>query len=190
MFAQTAGAGVAGNVRINTPQLTIEDEGIISATTAGTGSAGSINIENANSVLLDNGFISTTVEQGAVLPNTAPASNIEIATNQLDLINGSSISSATAGVGNAGDVRIINSDRISVDNSTVSSAVESSGIGQGGNVSFDTNTFSLTNNGTISSATAGIGDAGKVEITASDRISVDNSTVSSAVESSGIGQGR
>ncbi len=189
MFAQTAGAGVAGNVRINTPQLTIEDEGIISATTAGTGSAGSINIENANSVLLDNGFISTTVEQGAVLPNTAPASNIEIATNQLDLINGSSISSATAGVGNAGDVRIINSDRVSINNSTVSSAVESSGIGQGGNVSFDTNTFSLTNNGTISSATSGMGDAGKVEITASDRISVDNSTVSSAVASSGIGQG-
>jgi len=187
MFARTEGAGTAGNITTNTPELTIENEGIISAATAGTGSAGIIKVEDANSVLLNNGSISTAVEQGALLPDTAVASNIEIETNQLDLINDSSISSATAGVGNAGKVEIQASD-VSIDNSTVSSAVESSGVGTGGSISFETNTLYLNNNANVSSATVGDGDAGEVEIKASD-VSIDNSTISSAVESSGVGNG-
>jgi len=189
LFAQTEGAGTAGDVTINTPQLTIEDQGLVAATTAATGSAGTISIEANDSVVLNQGSISTAVEQGAILPNTAVASNIEIDTKELNLTNGSNISTATAGIGDAGDVRIINSDRIFIDNSKVSSAVESSGVGTGGNIRFNTNNLSLANNATVSSATAGTGGAGEVEIHASDRISINNSTVSSAVESSGMGTG-
>jgi len=189
LFAQTEGAGTAGDITINTPQLTIEDQGLVAATTAATGSAGTISIEATDSVILNQGSISTAVEQGAILPNTAVASNIEIDTKELNLTNGSNISTATAGIGDAGDVRIINSDRVFIDNSKVSSAVESSGVGTGGNIRFNTNDLSLANNATVSSATAGTGGAGEVEIHASDRISIDNSTVSSAVESSGIGAG-
>ncbi|NER51478.1 MAG: S-layer family protein, partial [Symploca sp. SIO1A3] len=189
LFAQTEGAGTAGDVTINTPQLTIEDQGLVAATTAVTGSAGTISIEANDSVVLNQGSISTAVEQGAILPNTAVASNIEIDTKELNLTNDSNISTATAGIGDAGDVRIINSDRIFIDNSKVSSAVESSGVGTGGNIRFNTNNLSLANNATVSSATAGTGGAGEVEIHASDRISINNSTVSSAVESSGMGTG-
>ncbi|NER93483.1 MAG: filamentous hemagglutinin N-terminal domain-containing protein [Symploca sp. SIO1B1] len=189
LFAQTEGAGTAGDVTINTPQLTIEDQGLVAATTAVTGSAGTISIEANDSVVLNQGSISTAVEQGAILPNTAVASNIEIDTKELNLTNDSNISTATAGIGDAGDVRIINSDRVSIDNSTISSAVESSGVGTGGNIRFNTNNLSLANNATVSSATAGMGNAGEVEIHASDGISINNSTVSSAVESSGMGTG-
>ncbi|NET58122.1 MAG: hypothetical protein F6K47_18795, partial [Symploca sp. SIO2E6] len=189
LFAQTEGAGIAGNINLNTPQLTIADQGMISAATAGTGSAGNISIADADSVVLNQGSISTAVESGAIVSVTAPRSNITIEANQLNVSDDSSIISSTAGKGNAGEIEITASDRLSLDNSRISSEVTSTGIGTGGNISLNTDNFSVTSNATISSATAGRGDAGQVEITASDRLSLDNSRISSAVTSTGIGTG-
>ncbi|NEP63634.1 MAG: S-layer family protein, partial [Symploca sp. SIO2G7] len=166
LFAQTEGAGTAGDITINTLQLTIEDQGIIRATTAATGSAGTISIEAADSVVLNQGNISTAVETGAILPHTAVASNIEIDTEELNLTNDSNISTATAGIGDAGEVEINASDRLSIDNSTISSAVNPTGVGTGGRINLQALTVEITNGARVSTATEGQGTAGMIDITA------------------------
>ena len=48
--SNTAGMNNAGNITINTPNLTLGDGAIISADTSGTGNGGNITIENATDV--------------------------------------------------------------------------------------------------------------------------------------------
>ncbi|OLT61396.1 two-partner secretion domain-containing protein [Moorena bouillonii] len=67
LLAETQGAGADGTITITTPELTIQDQGQISASTSGTGTSGSIVVENADSVeLADNSSISTEVRADVI----------------------------------------------------------------------------------------------------------------------------
>jgi large exoprotein involved in heme utilization and adhesion len=94
-------------------------------------------------------------------------------------------------VGSAGSIFVREADTVSLNNSTISTAVNPGAEGEGGNVEIATDSLSLDNNAQISASTSGVGNAGGVLVQAQDAISLrDGSQISSTVESTAVGNGR
>jgi filamentous hemagglutinin family protein len=207
LAANTFGQGDAGTIKINASgDISVTNGAEIQTLTFGTGNAGTIKIKSSGDITFDSGRVfstveplikefSTTVEQGKV----RQGGNIEINARNLSITNGGVITSSTKGKGDAGNVKITATDKISFDGinskddfrSAALSNVEKGGEGKGGNVEINTRNLSLTNGGALSAVTKGIGDAGNVKITASGDISFDGlgSSAFSTVEQTGVGKG-
>ncbi|HEY9660387.1 MAG TPA: hypothetical protein V6C65_18195, partial [Allocoleopsis sp.] len=132
-------------------------------------------------------MISTEIASGAMLSNpTANQGNIDIQTRSLNLAN-ADITASTSGQGNAGRINIQSKDRISLDRSTISTAVNTlDTIGNGGNITIETALLNLSNQSEISSSTSGQGNSGRIEIQNADRIRLNNSTISTAINEGAI----
>ncbi|WP_439343144.1 two-partner secretion domain-containing protein [Vacuolonema iberomarrocanum] len=142
--------GDGGIVDIRTGTLEIRDSSSIGANTAGRGDGGTIDIRTRTLEFIDVGFISAN----------------------------------TAGRGDAGDIIIRARDRILVSGtianeaivSRISSNVNSTGVGAGGNIQIRTRVLEASDGAQIAAATFGRGDAGDVEIHARDRIRLSGAT--------------
>ena len=89
-----------GNINIQAHSLNLNNGAQINASTAGRGNAGNISVQNNNDLTLDNNSkISTEIAPSAIA--TQP-SNIDLYTQNLSLANGSRITTATSGQGDAG----------------------------------------------------------------------------------------
>ncbi|MDJ0690025.1 MAG: filamentous hemagglutinin N-terminal domain-containing protein [Xenococcaceae cyanobacterium MO_188.B32] len=147
--------------------------------------AGDINL-NATTITIDGtdaqgdySAILNRVNSNAV----GNAGGIDITTGNLNLTNGGTVSASTFGRGNAGRVDITASDTITIDGETsdgfpsgATSRVEPEAVGDAGGVTITTGSLSLTNGGLVSASTLGQGNAGRVDITASDTITIDGET--------------
>jgi filamentous hemagglutinin family protein len=196
IFNQVAfgGVGKAGNIEINTRNLSLTNGGALTSSTFGTGDAGNVKITASGDVFFDGTLnqgnkdtTSTTGTTGAFSTlekgGEGKGGNVEIInTRNLSLTNGAQLQASTKGKGDAGNVKITDTDKISVDgtpnkngfSSSVFSTVEPKAVGNGGNVEIiNTRNLSLTNGGQIQASTKGTGDAGNVKITATDKISFD-----------------
>ncbi|NET83680.1 MAG: filamentous hemagglutinin N-terminal domain-containing protein, partial [Moorea sp. SIO1F2] len=193
LLAETEGAGAGGTITINTPELTLQDQGQISAFTSGTGTSGNIFVENADSVeLADNSSISTEVKAGAEV-NASPGEEvgtIDIQTGTLTLTNGSDITASTSGKGDAGSIFIKDAQQVNLDlNSSISTAVNTEAVGNGGDVDIETKSLSLDNTSEIEASTAGTGDAGSITIPDAQEVNLDrNSSISTAVNTGAVAQ--
>lgn len=91
--------GAAGNVTINTPQLTVQDDGQVSVRNEGVGDAGSLTI-NANRVgVLSNGAITAQTNRGQ-------GGDIQINSRTLILREGGNIVATVSGTGDGGNITI------------------------------------------------------------------------------------
>ncbi len=169
LYAQTFAAGDAGNITINTGRLIVRDGATISASagSGSTGRGGNLTV-NANSV-----------ELSGTLPNG----------------NYSSLLTATAGAGDAGDLTI-NTGRLTVrDGAVISSATLSTSGAQGGILTITASeSVELTGtsaNGQLPSALStdsiGTGKAGDLTINTQQLIIQNGARAS--VSSYGTGQG-
>lgn len=156
------GEGNAGDIEITTPSLSVNSGAQLSTSTLGIGDAGQIKVQASESVTLANrGEISSSVGQKA----EGNSGEIILTTPTLSLTDNAQISAATAGRGDAGSVRIENGDLVTLDNnSTISTVVDSSAVGNGGNLDIQTRSLSLSNNSQITTQTSGQGDAGEVRV--------------------------
>lgn len=178
--------GNAGNIQIQANALTVQDGAEISTSTLGNGNAGRIQITASDRVTLNNNSnLLSRVQLGAV----GDAGSIELVTTVLD-INNSSLGASTNGRGNAGNINIIASDRVTFsDTGTARSQVNPNGIGNSGNIEIATRELQVLSNSLLTVGTLGIGDAGNIVLTASDRIFLDQGTILSAVGANAIGNG-
>jgi filamentous hemagglutinin family protein len=197
------GEGDAGNILIDTKNLSLSNGAVLGSSTFNKGNAGNITI-NATDISFDgvgsNGFASGTygtVNAGA----TGNSNDIKITTDSLSLTNGGVVNANTLGKGNAGNITI-NATDISFDgvgsngfSSGTFSNVEGKGEGDAGNILIDTKNLSLANGAALGSSTFSKGDAGNITINATD-ISVDGigsegfaSRVVNQVDLGGIGDG-
>ena len=128
IFTNAEGTGDAGNLTINTPQLTVSEEGNIDVSATGTGEAGTLEI-NAQDITLDNGSLTAATrsgDQGDITLNNADTlllqNNSEITTNAQEQATGGNIT--------------IDSDAIAlIENSDITAnAIE----GRGGNIQINT----------------------------------------------------
>jgi filamentous hemagglutinin family protein len=182
IFANTANAGNAGNVVVNSRNVSLASGAVISSSTGSTGNAGSVTLNNSDSVIVDGEYFSpaspalnlvfSTIFSSSVaetsfykdlfkLPEraTGDAGNVIINTRKLISRNGGRIAASTAGVGAGGNLFINASDSVEVSGTsrvgrpTLLSA-QSVGSGSGGNISIITPKIVLRDGGSITAASS------------------------------------
>jgi filamentous hemagglutinin family protein len=159
LFARTEGAGAAGNVTINTPQLSVTDGGNISATATATATStakgGNIQV-NASQVNLQgntSGLFAQT--QGA-----APAGSLSLQPYDnspsltVNLQQGAQISASTGGSGQGGSLTVTAPSSITLSgNGTLAATADASSTGPAGGVRLTTQELTVTNGAKVSAAT-------------------------------------
>ncbi len=155
--------GDSGNINITAGSLLATNLTSLDTRNLGDGNAGNVNIAAADTVSFDQSSILNSVEQRSLISPT-----INITAKTLSLSNNSAIDTRTQGHGNAGTVTINASDIFNIDRSKIYINVEKQllTVGNGGNLSINTNQLNITNGGQIIANTTGIGNAGLVNINA------------------------
>ena len=175
--------------------LQLANKAQLTATTSGQGNAGRISIQNVNAVSLDNSTISTAINIPTLANLTAvQGGNINIHARSLSLNNGAQVTASTSGLGNAGSINITALNRIIVDGinssfnpSNISSTVELTGVGRGGDITLNTGILRVRNQATLNTSTSGQGDAGTIHIDARNRAIFDSQSTIGAVNNSPLG---
>ncbi|KAM3092500.1 filamentous hemagglutinin N-terminal domain-containing protein [Phormidesmis sp. 146-35] len=166
------GIGRAGNLFITTGLLSASDGSQLSAGTIGQGNGGDIvinardinfsgfAIDEARKIIAPSGIFSR-VESGAI----GNAGNVVINADSLTLSDGANIVGSTRGQGNSGNVSINVRDRITLqDVANISSDIESTGVGKGGDIQIRAKELVLEEASSISGGTNGNGNAGSIVI--------------------------
>lgn len=164
------GSGDAGNIAVQTGNLTITGGGEISATTFNTGKAGSISID-ANLLLLSGGSISSDTPN-FLISGAGDAGEINVSADSLKIIAGGAISSSTRSGGRAGDV-YVTAHSLLIDGALSVSGIFAIAIGvmesfdargEAGNISVKASDINILNGGLISTESAGT-SGGDIDVT-------------------------
>jgi filamentous hemagglutinin family protein len=165
LFSSTFGAKRAGDLTIQTRQLTVQNGAQVAAGTFAGGSGGTLDVRASESVELTG--VSTVELPIGRIPSglfteskdTGSAGNMKITTEQLIVRDGAKVDTNSVGekFGSAGDLGI-QASAIRLDNQGAILATTASG--NGGNITLrDLNLLAIRRNSRISS-TAGTGEAG------------------------------
>ncbi len=118
------------------------------------------------------------------------------ATGSIALTNNARLSARTAGLGNVGMISLQANDAVALVDSIIISDVYPQAAGNGGDISIQARSLSVTNGAQLIASTFGQGNAGNVSIQVSDTVSFDgvgsdgfSSGAFSAVESGAVGNG-
>jgi filamentous hemagglutinin family protein len=174
-FTDVAGA-TSGDIDITAQSLSSSNAGNIAAITFGAGEAGNITINTDDFVLNNSEFVSV-VELGA----TGNGGDINVITRSLALNNVSGLVAVTLDGGQAGNVNILASESISLNDSQVASFVNPGATGQGGNLNLNTQSLLVSNGAQVNANTLGLGNAGQVQINASDSVVLDSISANGTV---------
>ena len=196
--------GNAGGIEVIASTLSLTNRAQFSSSTQGTGNAGDVSITVGGKVELGNSSIFTEVSapnENGIEGNGGfgNGGDVIIKANSLLLEDGSSISSDTENVGNAGNITIEVDENIiirgegrgafpgdtDIFSSQISSTAEINSIGNGGNISISANELAIINDvGFITSATASSGNAANIDISVNE-LSINDGFISSSTSSSG-----
>jgi large exoprotein involved in heme utilization and adhesion len=178
------GFGNGGNIEAAASSISLSNGAQVSVATFGRGNAGSIFFNSLNSVELigtspDGQFASglrSAVEQGA----RGNAGNLTINTGRLVMRDGAQISAATRGLGNSGNLTVRAVDSVELVGTSangrfasgLTSAIEFGGVGNGGNLNFETRRLQIRDGAQISTATFGQGNAGSINFNAEESVDI------------------
>ncbi|MEM9213219.1 MAG: filamentous hemagglutinin N-terminal domain-containing protein [Cyanobacteria bacterium P01_F01_bin.150] len=206
------GVGNGGQITLETGILEMRDGSQLLAGTGANGNAGRIKIEAGDRVILEgisrDGQDATAIISSVDARGVGNGGLIQVATNQLDVLNGAQLVVSTTGQGDAGQIFLDVGDRAVFSGthegsngeaqfiSGASSLVNRRGEGAGGPIVINTGILDILDGARIRASTAGTGDAGPITIQADERVTLrgngpDNSfsRMSSSVGRSGNGQG-
>jgi filamentous hemagglutinin family protein len=192
------GIGNGGNLTINTSQLSISDGSKVQVATFGRGNAGELLINAKGIDIFNTSVFSqfTTGIFGSVdvdrfrninLPD-GDGGDIEIVTEQLNVINGGKISVTTRGIGNAGTLNIT---ARSIEISGVDPEFEDDGVsliganvteratGRGGDINIITGDLKIGDRAEISVSSLGNGRGGDINIQGNN-LTLDNNALLNA----------
>jgi filamentous hemagglutinin family protein len=173
-------AGNTGDITVATRQLVLSEGGRISSFTYGSGASGNIALEVTDSIKLL-GFSPLALSStgiATVTYSSGHASDINISTRELTILNGASISDATLSSGAAGNVTIKATELVElsgfIPQSFVPSSISSPSLftGKAGNVTIDTKRLVVSNGGRIDSSILSGGKGGNLTLNATDSIEV------------------
>ena len=191
---QVGGVGNAGNIEINTTDLTLLDGSLITAGVFGNGNAGNVTV-NALGDITFQGINSNSGSSSGVLNNIAPggtgnAGNIQINAANLNIVDGGTISSTNFGFGqgNAGNIQISVRDEVNVSGSTldeqgnlffsnIRNTLEFDAVGNSGNIEIDAGSLTISDNAFLFNATFGQGNSGNIGIEANSLSIVNGSQI-------------
>ena len=186
--AATLGDGDAGNVRVSTRRLSIQDGNILDSSSTGSGDAGNVVVEASEQITVrgtqpSEAALSSSQLGSAVLSldatnqqilglNTTPSGNggnLTITTPRLRVFDGGLVTVAAEGTGNAGQLAIT-ADVIHLFNQGAIAAATVTG--NGGNIDLRTDILRL-DNGLINASTFTAGTGGNITVRDSIRIEVN-----------------
>ncbi|MEH2429978.1 MAG: S-layer family protein [Nostoc sp.] len=206
LFAQVnpRGEGRGGNLTIETKRLSVSHGGKVQVATFGQGDAGNLTIRASEVEVFDtpvDNLFATGINAGiqldadeTVIPPRGNGGDLTIETDRLSVRGGAIISVGTAGVGNAGKLRIHASKSVEVVgkspngnfNSQISAAVKPEGTGRGGSLKIETGQMIVRDGGEVTVSSTGAGTAGDLEIQARS-LSLDNQGAIAAITRAGNG---
>ena len=186
LIVETSDAGIAGDISINTPLLTIGENAQLSATATETSTsptAGDINL-NVNQLNISGelGIFAETqsiADAGSltIQPNqTNPNLNIQFTDDGL-------ISARTESIGNGGSINITAPQTINI-GGLGSITTETEGSGNAGSIFINTNQLNLTEGIEISASTSNLGNSGNITLDA-QTLTLDNATIQALTTGSG-----
>ncbi|AUB40089.1 Large exoprotein involved in heme utilization or adhesion [Nostoc flagelliforme CCNUN1] len=200
-LVETGTVGNGGNITIDSGSFSLRDGAQLVASTSGLGNAGNVTVRALNAVFLtgSNASIFSTVEAGGV----GKGGNIDINAATLSLIDGAQLLTATReasdtqlpGQGDAGNVNVNVTGIVDIAGekngypSAISSRVETGTVGNGGNITIDSSSFSLRDRAILAASTSGLGNAGNITVSAKNAVDLANAYILSTVDAGGVGQG-
>ncbi len=183
-IAGTNASGDAGNVRIETGRLRLQNGAILTTTTGGSGKGGNIEIHASDSVDISESFLAT----GSLRNTAGNSGNITLETQELRLTEGGTLSTFTFGNGSGGDLQVFASDSVEILDTPLGAvqpvglfATTVFGTGEGGNIDVRTRRIVMRGGGQTgnqSGALLGIGlvalggPGGNVNLEATDSIEI------------------
>lgn len=183
LSSSTVAAIGAGDLTINTQRLLIQDGAEISASTFGAGKAGNLIINSPQSVELSGaGTPSSLLAKSAFEPQsdipgegTGEGGNLNIATRNLFISDGATVTVSSEGQSNAGNLQV-QAKSIRLDNKGKISATSSEGNG-GGNIMLNLDFLLLDGNSEISTNAGGNGKGGNIDIDTDLLVGKENSDI-------------
>ena len=189
--AGTANEGDAGNLTINTNNISLRDGAAISTSTLASGNAGEIKIYATDLIEItgidsNSGLPSAITSGGGLLPPeiqeafrlppfpTGNAGSLFISVPKIQISNAGQINVTNLGLGDAGQLQIDSND-IKLDNSGAITASTSSG--QGGNIILNTDNLELFARGRISATAGETGDGGNLIINTDTLVAEESSQI-------------
>ncbi|MBD2240672.1 filamentous hemagglutinin N-terminal domain-containing protein [Aulosira sp. FACHB-113] len=203
LSVETSGAGKAGNIIVNTPSLTVSDTARITATATNTAT----NTEGGGSITLNASKLDLAGIVGifAETQGQAPAGTLKLnpyanqANLDITLFPNSNISASTSGSGKGGDliltapenINIAGKGKLAVESTSIGDAgniqittqnlnindgvkISASTMnGQGGNININANTLTANNGGQFLTTTSGTAKAGNINVKVRDNITLD-----------------
>ncbi|AUB43497.1 Large exoprotein involved in heme utilization or adhesion (plasmid) [Nostoc flagelliforme CCNUN1] len=200
LAASTEGLGNGGNITIDSGSFSLQNGAQLVASTEGQGNAGNVTVRALDAVSLADAGILSTVESGGV----GKGGNININAATLSLINGAQLVTVTreasdtqpVGRGDAGNVNVNVTGSVNIAGeknglfSGIYSRVKTGTVGNGGNITIDSGSFSLQDDARLNTSTLGQGNAGNVTVSAKNAVDLaDNAGIFSTVEAGGVGKG-
>ncbi|MEH2317039.1 two-partner secretion domain-containing protein [Nostoc sp.] len=196
---------VGGNVQLNGGQLLASGGNVELGGMADTGTVGlSINgsyldlsfpdgVERSDVSLSNGTDVNVLAGGGGSIAINARSLDMTGENTQLQSGIGSKLGSVDS---RAGDIEINATEAINLNGSGISNTVQSTAVGNSGDINIMTGSLYVRNGGVLNTETSGQGDAGNINIVARDTVSFDGATsfnrhskASSAVRPTGEGKG-
>ncbi|WP_159789432.1 beta strand repeat-containing protein [Sodalinema gerasimenkoae] len=158
LFAESRGAGEAGNLRIITPLLRVVNGGEIAVRGLGTGAAGNLEIRADRIEIFNNAEIGASTVDGA-------GGNLRLDFRDLQLGNQAQLSVSSQGLGNAGDMELQGQQLTLTGGQIAATSI----LGQGGNLNLNLENVAILQGGSTLSTRAGTaatagGDGGNMSL--------------------------
>ncbi len=184
--AEGEGKGNGGNIRISAGSVIVNDAARLSTYTVKKGNAGNISIQARDQLSVANLGQIQTVTSGE-----GDAGTISVTSGEFSLSNSSAFFSDTYAEGDAGDISIDVVKQVYLDKeSVISSAVAGNAKGNGGTISINAESLSISNSSAFFSDTNAEGDAGDISIDVVKQVYLDKeSVISNAVLGNARGNG-
>ena len=166
--------GSGGDIEIFADNFEMAGEIDLVTATYGSGDAGSINIEASGSSIFGGArgsgsqFITTFTDENS----TGKGGDVTITSSDIEISNGTRITTATSSEAAAGDIAIAASDNLTIIGftsgeerfATKVGSITNGRTGQAGNIEISATNLDVNKGGAIDSSTLGDGDAGTVRI--------------------------
>ncbi|MEH2042919.1 two-partner secretion domain-containing protein [Nostoc sp.] len=178
LFTGTAGTASAGNLTIQTRQLSIRDGAELSASTFSSGLGGNLSVTALESIELVG--IGRRLSGGGLYASTygsGSAGNLTIQTQRLSIRDGAQVSAGTfsSSSGAGGSLSVAASESIELIGTSANGYssglyTQTDGTGSAGNLTVQTRQLSIRDGAAISASTLKSGSGGNLNVTASESI--------------------
>jgi filamentous hemagglutinin family protein len=191
------GRGTGGDVMISARNLEVFNGASINTSLLGIGNGGNVILEIEDTAYLDDsGGVNSQIRVGGV----GEGGNVQITARNLEVLNGSQISTGVFGTGYGGDAILTITDTVYFDGYSIESGVTSGvyssienaetnasrGQSQAGDVRISARNLEILNGATIRSSTDALGNAGNIVLDISETARFEGVAIALAAPSSAL----